>query len=141
MLKRGLGCCIFLHWLYRATFCILQEEGCSFFDWCDAGPTGGGQFVAQPRQGDPSPSPFPEAGSDAASQPPLECPCGEGLCSVLTAKTEKNMGRMFYRCPKSQVLWRFYVAQFVCSLLIGSVCHNHEMLVLPGYLQLLQMVR
>ncbi|KAL5977473.1 hypothetical protein ACLOJK_021820 [Asimina triloba] len=27
------------------------------------------------------------------------CPCGFGACLVLTANTEKNRGRKFYRCP------------------------------------------
>ena len=32
--------------------------------------------------------------------PPVLCPCGGGVCVVLTAGTEKNKGRRFYRCPK-----------------------------------------
>lgn len=31
------------------------------------------------------------------------CPCGAGVCTVLTAHTEKNMGRRFYRCPRGKV--------------------------------------
>lgn len=30
------------------------------------------------------------------------CPCGAGVCSVLTANTVRNRGRNFYRCP----LWK-----------------------------------
>ncbi|CAM0876678.1 unnamed protein product [Alopecurus aequalis] len=28
-----------------------------------------------------------------------ECPCGSGICFVLTSSTPKNPGRRFYRCP------------------------------------------
>lgn len=27
------------------------------------------------------------------------CPCGSGVCLVLTANTERNRGRLFYKCP------------------------------------------
>ncbi|GMG98869.1 hypothetical protein Nepgr_000709 [Nepenthes gracilis] len=30
------------------------------------------------------------------------CPCGAGSCSVLTANTERNRGRKFYKCPLRQ---------------------------------------
>ena len=33
------------------------------------------------------------------STPSMACPCGGGMCSVLTARTERNMGRQFYKCP------------------------------------------
>lgn len=36
----------------------------------------------------------------AAEQgPSMDCPCGMGKCSVLTAKTERNAGRQFFKCP------------------------------------------
>ncbi|GAB2275196.1 hypothetical protein Dimus_009958 [Dionaea muscipula] len=37
----------------------------------------------------------------AAINAPAEksCPCGIGICSVLTANTERNRGRNFYKCP------------------------------------------
>lgn len=31
------------------------------------------------------------------------CPCGLGTCLVLTANTEKNRGRKFYKCPVREV--------------------------------------
>ena len=34
----------------------------------------------------------------------LPCPCGAGPCAMLTAKTEKNMGRQFFKCPLNQVI-------------------------------------
>ncbi|KAE8679707.1 hypothetical protein F3Y22_tig00111398pilonHSYRG00373 [Hibiscus syriacus] len=30
------------------------------------------------------------------------CPCGSGTCLILTANTERNRGRMFYKCPLRQ---------------------------------------
>ncbi|THG04864.1 hypothetical protein TEA_010105 [Camellia sinensis var. sinensis] len=33
------------------------------------------------------------------SVPEKACPCGLGACIVLTANTEKNRGRQFYKCP------------------------------------------
>lgn len=35
------------------------------------------------------------------------CPCGLGLCLVLTANTEKNPGRKFYKCPARQVYFLY----------------------------------
>lgn len=34
------------------------------------------------------------------SVPEKACPCGLGICLVRTAKTEKNSGRKFYKCPQ-----------------------------------------
>ncbi|XWS21985.1 hypothetical protein CRYUN_Cryun30bG0104800 [Craigia yunnanensis] len=34
--------------------------------------------------------------------PEKNCPCGSGSCLVLTANTQKNRGRMFYKCPLRQ---------------------------------------
>ena len=31
------------------------------------------------------------------------CPCGLGACMVLTANTERNRGRKFYKCPVREV--------------------------------------
>ncbi|GAB2215239.1 hypothetical protein Droror1_Dr00019620 [Drosera rotundifolia] len=36
------------------------------------------------------------SGVDVAEK---ECRCGVGVCSVLTANTERNRGRKFYKCP------------------------------------------
>ncbi|XP_050383034.1 cold shock domain-containing protein 3-like [Argentina anserina] len=41
-------------------------------------------------------------GGDDASYPEKSCPCGSGTCMVLTANTEKNRGRKFYKCPLRQ---------------------------------------
>lgn len=40
---------------------------------------------------------------DSLSFPEKKCACGSGNCIVLTANTEKNRGRKFYRCPIRQV--------------------------------------
>ncbi|XVF63440.1 hypothetical protein PTKIN_Ptkin09bG0087400 [Pterospermum kingtungense] len=34
--------------------------------------------------------------------PEKSCPCGSGACLVLTANTERNRGRLFYKCPLRQ---------------------------------------
>ncbi|XP_042502210.1 uncharacterized protein LOC122079644 isoform X2 [Macadamia integrifolia] len=36
---------------------------------------------------------------DAQYFPEIECRCGAGSCILLTAGTEKNRGRKFYKCP------------------------------------------
>lgn len=41
--------------------------------------------------------------SSSISVPEKSCPCGFGACMVLTANTEKNRGRKFYKCPLRQV--------------------------------------
>ncbi|CAM6095472.1 unnamed protein product [Calypogeia fissa] len=66
---------------------LRKDEGqCTFFEWCDAG----GQSMPSERF------------QDVSQQPQLMCKCGGGPCAVLTAKTEKNMGRQFYKCPAPQ---------------------------------------
>lgn len=56
---------------------LSQEEGqCPFFEWCDESSSLGSSDEQQ-----------------------LNCECGAGTCSVVTAKTEKNNGRKFFRCP------------------------------------------
>ncbi|XP_058097505.1 uncharacterized protein LOC131242699 [Magnolia sinica] len=71
--------------------CPVREEngGCGFFEWCDNS-SGIPSSVGGPNN--PSNSLVPD----------LLCPCGAGTCLVLTAKTEKNMGQQFYRCPANQ---------------------------------------
>ncbi|KAI5062125.1 hypothetical protein GOP47_0022664 [Adiantum capillus-veneris] len=65
-----------------------KEEGhCGFFEWCDV--SSSTSLTALREDGD----------SDTSSK--ILCPCGAGACVKLTAKTEKNMGRQFYRCPLS----------------------------------------
>ncbi|CAK7329738.1 unnamed protein product [Dovyalis caffra] len=31
--------------------------------------------------------------------PMVRCPCGQGICKVITSRTDKNPGRKFYACP------------------------------------------
>ena len=63
-----------------------KEEGCGYFQWLDEPPRAGSGAGAAGAGGDPAPE-----------GPP--CPCGAGPCKVLTAKTERNNGRTFYKCP------------------------------------------
>nr|ABA18102.1 zinc knuckle family protein [Olimarabidopsis pumila] len=67
--------------------CPNREEngGCGFFQWCDAVQSSGTTHS----YGNTNDSKFPDH----------QCPCGAGLCRVLTAKTGENVGRQFYRCP------------------------------------------
>ncbi|KAK4766711.1 hypothetical protein SAY87_008353 [Trapa incisa] len=37
-----------------------------------------------------------------SSEPDKACPCGVGNCVVLTANTERNRGRRFYKCPHKE---------------------------------------
>ena len=39
------------------------------------------------------------SGGAPADVPVIECPCGAGPTSMLTARTERNNGRQFFRCP------------------------------------------
>ncbi|XP_048139102.1 uncharacterized protein LOC115752528 [Rhodamnia argentea] len=41
----------------------------------------------------------PVGGGTQSSELQKACPCGLGDCLVLTANTEKNKGRRFYKCP------------------------------------------
>ncbi|PRQ52325.1 putative DNA topoisomerase transcription factor interactor and regulator CCHC(Zn) family [Rosa chinensis] len=79
--------------------CPLRQEngGCGFFEWCDnaSGPNamaGAGSGSFSRTQNYASDSTFPA----------LECPCGGGQCRILTAKTGKNIGSQFYRCPGNE---------------------------------------
>nr|GMC91793.1 DNA-binding protein HEXBP-like [Ipomoea batatas] len=38
----------------------------------------------------------------SANFPEKKCPCGLGICIILTANTDKNRGRKFYKCPSRQ---------------------------------------
>lgn len=53
-------------------------------------------------------------GSDL-SIPEKNCPCGFGACLVLTANTEKNRGRKFFKCPLRQVHYLFFNLYFPFS--------------------------
>ncbi|PON36230.1 DNA topoisomerase, type IA [Parasponia andersonii] len=70
--------------------CPLRQEngGCGFFEWCDnvsgANSMAGGSYTSN------------------SSYPGLQCPCGAGLCMILTAKSGNNVGQQFYRCPANQ---------------------------------------
>lgn len=57
-------------------------------------PNGTGSFSAQ------SAGPLPQL----ADAPERNCSCGAGACIVLTANTEKNSGRRFYKCPLKRVI-------------------------------------
>ncbi|KAK1278235.1 hypothetical protein QJS04_geneDACA014769 [Acorus gramineus] len=76
--------------------CPLRQEngGCGFFEWCDdpSGGRGGGVFVAGGGG----------TGLLNDDSPGMVCPCGAGVCLVLSAKTGKNIGQKFYRCPNEQ---------------------------------------
>ena len=80
-----------------------REGGCNFFKWCDEAPPagapnnptasygggGGGYYANGQANGFGG-----NAASDAQTvEPAMACPCGQGQCSVLTAKTASNMGR------------------------------------------------
>ncbi|XP_024032163.1 DNA-binding protein HEXBP isoform X2 [Morus notabilis] len=70
--------------------CPLRQEngGCGFFEWCDNASgnnsMAGGNYTSD------------------SSFPGRPCPCGAGLCLILTAKTGQNIGQQFYRCPANQ---------------------------------------
>ncbi|KAA8544884.1 hypothetical protein F0562_019721 [Nyssa sinensis] len=72
--------------------CPLREEngGCGFFEWCDKS-LGTDNAVVRSQNYTLNPS-IAE----------LFCPCGAGSCLTLTAKTGKNIGQQFYRCPANQ---------------------------------------
>ncbi|XP_072956627.1 uncharacterized protein [Typha angustifolia] len=73
--------------------CPLRVEngGCNFFEWCDNPSASiGATRSSATYQSDPSVA-------------ELTCPCGSGLCLVLTTKTGKNVGRQYYRCPADAV--------------------------------------
>lgn len=38
-----------------------------------------------------------------SSPPEKPCPCGSGICLILTSTTQKNPGRKFYKCPIREV--------------------------------------
>ncbi|KAM6548609.1 hypothetical protein CsatB_020285 [Cannabis sativa] len=70
--------------------CPVRQEngGCGFFEWCDnasgANSMAGGSYTSD------------------SNYPGIQCPCGAGLCLILTAKTGNNVGQQFYRCPANQ---------------------------------------
>lgn len=76
--------------------CPVREDGgrCKFFEWCDAAQGSSGAYGGQTRVFSTDISKGPE--------PSMQCPCGAGLCLVLTSKTDKNLGRQFLRCPLKQ---------------------------------------
>ncbi|XP_065853184.1 uncharacterized protein [Euphorbia lathyris] len=67
--------------------CPVRQEngGCGFFEWCDNASGTVTRNIA-------SNGAFPD----------LPCPCGAGSCLILTAKTGKNIGQQFYKCPLDQ---------------------------------------
>ncbi|CAK9157272.1 unnamed protein product [Ilex paraguariensis] len=77
--------------------CPLREEngGCGFFEWCDKS-SATDTMIGKSQIYTSNPS-----------VPELSCPCGAGSCLILTAKTGKNIGQQFYRCPAGQVLFAY----------------------------------
>lgn len=73
--------------------CPLRQEngGCGFFEWCDQNSGTDNMNIRSQTYS-----------SNLSSFPELSCPCGVGPCLILTAKTGKNIGQQFYRCPSSQ---------------------------------------
>ncbi|CAI5994278.1 unnamed protein product [Closterium sp. NIES-64] len=49
-----------------------------------------------------------DGGSGGGDVPDRFCACGAGRCAVLTARTERNMGRQFYRCPNKDASCGFF---------------------------------
>jgi hypothetical protein len=80
-----------------------RVQECGFFQWCDA-----------------APMPAAAATDNGQDAPALDCSCGRGPCSVLTANTAANPGRKFYKCPGVR-------AAFPSSLIIprGERVHQH----------------
>ncbi|CAN4111312.1 unnamed protein product [Withania somnifera] len=72
--------------------CPIRQEngGCGFFEWCD-----------QPSVTDALTT-RSSSYSVSSTVTELSCPCGSGTCLVLTAKTGKNIGQQFYKCPSNQ---------------------------------------
>ncbi|KAK6919789.1 Zinc finger, CCHC-type [Dillenia turbinata] len=77
--------------------CPLREEngGCGFFEWCDNNFGTIGSSVTESER-------TRNYAMNCSSYPDLPCPCGAGSCLILTAKTAKNYGQQFYRCPANQ---------------------------------------
>ncbi|CAH9125178.1 unnamed protein product [Cuscuta epithymum] len=71
--------------------CPIRQDngGCDFFEWCDK-PSFTHHIAIQSKP------------STNFSILELSCPCGAGPCLVLTAKTGKNIGQQFYRCPSQE---------------------------------------
>ncbi|CAL2249028.1 unnamed protein product [Prunus armeniaca] len=82
--------------------CPLRQEngGCGFFEWCDN--ASGPNVMASTGMGSGSATRTHSYAASDSSFPALECPCGGGLCLILTAKTGKNIGSQFYRCPANE---------------------------------------
>uniref|UniRef100_A0A1J3C7F3 Cold shock protein 1 n=1 Tax=Noccaea caerulescens TaxID=107243 RepID=A0A1J3C7F3_NOCCA len=59
------------------------------FQRSDGGGGGGGGAVSGNHGSESGEQDFPEK----------NCPCGVGICLILTSNTQKNPGRKFYRCP------------------------------------------
>ncbi|CAL5397523.1 unnamed protein product [Camellia sinensis] len=73
-----------------------ENGGCGFFEWCDKNiGTDNTTVRSQTQVSNPSHASNP-------SIPELSCLCGAGSCLILTAKTGKNIGQQFYRCPANQ---------------------------------------
>jgi len=87
-----------------------HNERFKFFEWCDN--TSGTNSMVGGKENCGSNSSFPD----------LPCPCGAGSCLILTAKTGKNIGQQFYRCPANQVIHNTYWSFDKCEVVIKSCC-------------------
>ncbi|KAH0906575.1 hypothetical protein HID58_038402 [Brassica napus] len=60
--------------------------------------------ASKSRGGSVNSNPGGSYGSEAGEQdfPEKNCPCGAGVCSILTSNTQKNPGRKFYKCPNRE---------------------------------------
>ncbi|TQD71279.1 hypothetical protein C1H46_043185 [Malus baccata] len=81
----------------KAVVGIMENGGCSFFEWCDNAASGPNAMATTGR----ATRSHSYAASDSSFRA-LECPCGGGVCLILTAKTGKNIGNQFYRCPAKE---------------------------------------
>ncbi|KAF2576778.1 hypothetical protein F2Q70_00005179 [Brassica cretica] len=61
--------------------------------------------ASKSRGGSVNSNPAGSYGSEAGEQdyPEKKCPCGAGVCSILTSNTQKNPGRKFYKCPNREL--------------------------------------
>ena len=55
-----------------------------------------------------APPPSIDLTDDGPPEPAMACPCGLGQCSLITAKTVKNMGRQAFGCPGRDYGCRFF---------------------------------
>ncbi|KAK9676500.1 hypothetical protein RND81_11G081300 [Saponaria officinalis] len=81
--------------------CPVRQEngGCGFFEWYDESSVANASTQERARDYNISTS---ASAAGEGSEVTKECACGLGSCLVLTANTERNRGRKFFRCPVRQ---------------------------------------